>query len=110
MSGRTLDRRCWAGGGKDQEKDQQRPDQQQQPIPQLESLLVFPGCIHQVANRRENHDRGLPSLNEMKKDRNTGSEETCKNPRVKKGDHAIPAGWTRARLSAIPKGVSVVMR
>ena len=47
---------------------------------------------------------------QMEEDGYPGGEEPNQDPGMKERDHAIPDGRVRARRSAVPKGVSVVIR
>ena len=110
MSCRTTNRRRGAGSREDQGNDQQGSDQQEQPVSKLEPTLVLPCGIDQIAHGRKDNDWWFSSLNEVKQNGNARSDQPNQNPGVQETHQAIPDGWTSARRSAIPKGVSVVIR
>jgi hypothetical protein len=102
-------RQRWTGGRENKSDDQEGSHDQKEKVPETESVLVDPGGISKILDRRE-VDRGrFPTGEEVKQNRNCRECETGEDPRSSECDHATDVAWTRACRNAIPKGVSVVI-
>ena len=110
MSRYPAERHRGTGSGEHYDGDQQRPEQEEQPVLELEAALVLPCRSDELTYGRKNDCRGLAPGQQVEEDRNCGSGQAGQHPGVKKSNHAGRVGGVRASRSTTPNGVSVVTR
>src|ERR687896_1720395 len=110
MPWNPADRNRWPGGCEHNQHDEQRTEEQEQPVLKLQPTLMFPRRGDEITNRRE-HDRGwLAPGQQMEENGDCRGCQPGQHPRMKKTDHAGREGGVSASRRTIPNGVSVVTR
>ena len=83
-----------AGGREHECHDEQRAEEEQQPVADAEPALVLAGGIEQVAHRGEDDGRRLAPLDQVQQERHTGGEQAGEQPR---DEETIMPASSRAR-------------
>src|SRR4030095_8594852 len=90
--------------------DQQRAQQEQEQMLQLEPALMLLGGGDEVPHRRKGDRRRLAPRQQVEQDRDGRGDQAVQRPWVKKAHHAVRQDEASESRSTTPKGVSVVPR
>ena len=87
--------------------DEQRAEEEQQPVTDAEPALVLAGGIEEIAHGREHDGRRFAPLDQVQQERHTGGEQAGEQPGMEERHAGEFASTTR---NAWPNGVSVTIR
>ena len=91
-----------AGGGEHDRDHEQRSEQQEQPVLELEPALMLPGGGDEIADRGEDDGRGLSAGQQVEQDGDGGRGQSSQHPRVEKSNHAGRGRGVRAWRRTTP--------